>query len=71
MEPLKKALKNKKGLMAVVFIVAGILMSTLGGNYLPTSGWIDDLVVISGCLLSVIGTQQLCQLIIYYRDGGE
>ena len=71
MEALKKALQSKRGLTAVVVMIAGMIVAAYGGDIFPMSNTMSDIVIFVGCIVSVAGTQELCQTIIYFRNGGE
>lgn len=67
MEVLKAVFSSKEGKIAVLNIVLGIVIASVGGNI--AKGFIStDIVIMTGCVFSVIGTQMLSRLIIMYRN---
>ncbi|MCI8672693.1 MAG: hypothetical protein HFI89_04270 [Lachnospiraceae bacterium] len=67
MKGLKMALHTREGLIAIGAIVVGIIIACIGGNLMDRSKTISDIVVVAGCITSIAGTQNLCQLIIRLR----
>ena len=67
MKNLLAALRCRRGIFSVITIVSGILISTVVGKLLINHKWYD-IIVISGAIISVIGTQELSRLIIAFRD---
>lgn len=70
MKVLKAVFFCKEGRIAVVSIILGIVIASVGGNI--AKGFIStDIIVMIGCVLSVVGTQMLSRLIIAYRNQFE
>lgn len=70
MEIFKSVFGSKEGKSALVTIILGILIASVGGNL--AKGIIStDIVVMAGGFLSVVGTQMLSRLIIMYRNEQE
>ena len=67
MQDLIDVVKSRKGIYSIITMVIGILISTLGGKYLKNYSFYD-FVVIAGAIISVIGTQQLTQLLLAKRN---
>lgn len=70
MKDLKEILTSRQGIYAVITITIGILIASLGGKLLQNHKWYD-FIVIAGAIISVIGTQQLSQLIIAKRNNSD
>ena len=73
MESLKMALHAKEGRTSLIGMVIGIVIACAGGYLLQGDPLLCDVAVIAGSLLSVVGVEQFCRLIIRFRDekGGE
>lgn len=67
MKGLKMALQTRQGMIAAAAIVIGIIIASIGGNLPGGSKMLCDIVVLAGCIVSIAGTQNLCQLMIRFR----
>ncbi len=70
MKDLKEIITSRKGIYALTTIVIGILIASLGGKLLEGHKWYD-FIVIGGAIISVVGTQQLSQLIVAKRNSKD
>lgn len=61
------ALHTRQGLIAIGAMIAGIIIACIGGNMPDGSKAASDIIVVAGCIISIAGTQNLCQLIIHFR----
>lgn len=67
MEIIKAVFGCKEGKIAVLNIVLGIAIAGIGGKF--ARGLVStDIVIMAGCILSVVGTQMLSRLLIMYRE---
>ena len=68
MKELKKAFFSREGKAALLGVVLGILVSSLGGYLLRDHMTLCDVVVILGAVFSMVGSEQFIRLILYYRE---
>ena len=63
MKELKKAFFSREGKAALLGVVLGVLVSSLGGYLLRDHMTLCDVVV-----FSMVGSEQFIRLILYYRE---
>ncbi len=68
MESLLLALRSKEGRVSLIIMVVGILVACVGGHLLREQTVACDIVVVVGSVVSMIGVEQFCRLIIHFRD---
>ena len=68
MQSLVSALKTKEGIIALVSIISGILVSGFGGYLTKDNDVLCNFVVITASIISMIGLDKLIHLIITFRD---
>ena len=72
MESLLMALRSKEGQFHLIVLALGIVVACVGGYLLRNSSVLCDIVVVAGSVISMIGAEQFCRLIIQYRgDDGD
>ena len=68
MKGLTRTLRSREGRIHLLMIVVGILIACVGGAVTQSSDVLCDIVVIVGAVVSMVGAQQFCRLLIKLRD---
>ena len=68
MKSLTRALRSREGRMHLLAMAVGILIACVGGAVTQSSDTLCDIVVIVGAVISMVGAQQFCRLLIKLRD---
>ena len=72
MKSLLMAVRSKEGRVALVIIAVSIIGICVGGYLLRDNPSVCDIVVIVFSVLSIVGAEQFCRLIIQFRkENGE
>lgn len=70
MKVLVEAVKTSRGRFSLLASFGGVLFIVFG-NYLFHEKQMSDMVLILGSLISIIGTQSFCVLIVAIRNSGN
>ena len=65
---LKEVFLSREGMRSVLIIVVGIIVAVVADGIPQLASNIRDGISFAGIIVSVIGTQELCRLIVIVRN---
>mgnify|MGYP003302519317 CR=1 FL=1 len=68
MKSLVMAFKSRQGKTALIGMVIGIVVASVGGFIFEDNVVMTDFIVLAGAIFSMVGAEQFCKLIIHFRE---